>query len=517
MILYIMMATIETDNKAHLFRYKTAPPSPSYIAGIIDGDGCIFIRKLKQGYQSGITLSQSRTNVLQVIRYHFGGSITTSKNRNDKVENTMTEDGLYHKHNVRNQYNLIMRSNEYKLLLDYIRHSIIIKQPQIECLNEFYTLADIPNVVEQKEELYKKSSELTKNKMMDETNLPRMNIEYIQGLLDAEGCFYINIHKNTGFYISIAQKNHPIVLEKIKEFLGFGNIEKNINYTISSKSDCLKFISLVKNGLIVKYNQAVAFEKYLLTDDKTIKLDMYKICNEEKHKIENFTELNCNEQGKEGYDETMRLRALKDKVCKAIIRKQVYKDKSEQMMGEGNHNFGKTKSVETRKKMSTGIRNARNGVSDETILQVRELFKQGKRNMEVEEALQLSREVVSKIKNGKTVCRNEDKVVKESSSQEERNIKKRRIRLDEMFIVIDKSVAGDKPGHILEHLEELRLKNNIKNDLTIDIIKNIRGQTRQGKLPFYKSEVSEEIYERYEAILLEKYGKGAKPPSTPDI
>jgi hypothetical protein len=251
------------------------------------------------------------------------------------------------------------------------------------------------------------------------------------------------------------------------------------------------------------------FEKYLLTDDKAVKLEIYKICNEEKHKIENFTELNCNEQGKEGYDETMRLKALKDKVCKEIIRKQVYKDKSEQMMGEGNHNFGKTKSVETRKKMSNGIRNARNGVSDETILQVRELFKQGKRNMEIEELLQLSKDVVGKIKNGKTVCRNEDKVVKKSISQEERNIKKRKIRLDEMFIVIDKSIAGDKPTAILERLDELRLKNNIKNDLTIDIIKNIKRDICKGKLPFYKSEVSEEIYERYEDMITERYGKEA--------
>ena len=132
------MASIDSDNTAHLIRYKNAPLSPSYIAGIIDGDGCIFIRKLKNGYQSGITITQCRTNILQVIRYHFGGSITTSKKRNDKVENTMTEDGLYHKHNIRNQYNLLIRSNEYKLLLNYIRHSMIIKQQQLLNLQLHY-------------------------------------------------------------------------------------------------------------------------------------------------------------------------------------------------------------------------------------------------------------------------------------------------------------------------------------------------------------------------------------------
>uniref|UniRef100_A0A6C0HHQ8 Uncharacterized protein n=1 Tax=viral metagenome TaxID=1070528 RepID=A0A6C0HHQ8_9ZZZZ len=501
------MTSIEEDNIKQLQRFHTFPPSASYIAGVIDGDGCIFIRKIEEGYQSGITITQCRSNILQIIRYHFGGSITTSKNRNDRVENMMTRDGLYHKHNRRNQYNLMMRSNDYKLLLDYIRHSIIIKQPQLECLNEFYKLADIPNVVEQKEELYKKCKEYNENKILDKTNLPRMNINYILGITDAEGCFYINKNKITSFYISISQKNHPKVLEKIKEFLGFGNIENNIDYTISSKSDCLKFISLVKNGLIVKYNQAIAFEKYLLTDDKNIKMEMYKICNEEKHKIENFTETNCNEKGKEGYNETIRLKELKEKVCKEIIRKQVYKDKSEQMKGEGHHSFGKTKSAETRKKMSTSIRNAKNGVSDELILQARELFKQGKKNKEIEEELHLSKDVVGKIKNGTTVCRNEEKVLKESTTQEEKNIKRRKIHLAEMFIVIDKTLEGCKPNSILQHLDELRIKNNIKNDLTIDIVKNIRRLMSQCQLPFYKSEVVTELFERYEGLLLEKYGK----------
>jgi hypothetical protein len=501
------MTSIEEDNIKQLQRFQQSLPSASYISAFIDGDGCVFIRKIEHGYQSGITITQCRTNVLQIIRHHFGGSITTSKKRNDRVENMMTEDHLYHKHNRRNQYNLMLRSNEYKLLMDYIRHSIIIKQPQLECLNEFYKLTDIPNIVEQKEDLYIKCSEINKNKILDETNLSRMNIDYILGLTDAEGCFYINKNKITSFYISIAQKNHPIILKKIKEFLGFGNIERNIDYTISKKSECLKFISLVKNGLIVKYNQAVAFEKYLLTDDKDIKLEMYKLCNEEKHKIENFTETNCNEQGKEGYDETMRLRDLKDKVCKEIIRKQVYKDKSEQMKGEGNHNFRKKKSAETRKKMSTSIRDARNGVSDAIILQVRELFKQGKKNKEIEVTLELSREVVSRIKNGTTVCRNEEKLEKQTLTQEEINIKRRKIRLEEMFIVIDKTLEGCKPNYILQHLDELRLKNNIKNELTIDIVKNIRRVMSQCQLPFYKSEVSRELYERYEDMIMKRYGK----------
>lgn len=377
--IFIKMTNIELDTLKQLQRFKNAPPHPAYIAGMIDGDGCIFIRKILHGYQSGITITQCRTNVLRVIRYHFGSSIISTEKRNDKSVDLLDESGeFYHKHNVRNQYNLILRSNEYKLLLDYIRFSIIIKKPQIEYVNEFYKLADIPNVVEEKELLYKKCSHANKYKIMDETTLGRMNIEYIQGLLDAEGCFYISKTAINSFSISVAQKNHPVILEKIRDFLKFGYVRKN-EYMIRDKTDCLKFIALVKEGLIVKYNQALAFETYLMTSDVAVKKEMYKICNEEKHKIEQFNDVNCNNEEKKGYLELMRLREMKDQVCKEIHLKQVYKDKSEKMQGAGNHNFGKLKSTETKKKMSTSIRDAKGGVTDEIILKVRALIKEGKK------------------------------------------------------------------------------------------------------------------------------------------
>ena len=127
-----MTNTIESDNQIHLQRFKNEPPHASYIAGFIDGDGCIFIRKITDGYQSGIQISQSRTNILQIIRYHFGGSITSSTNRNNKTINLMNEENeYYHKHNVRNEYNLLIRSNEYQILLEYLNNSFIFTKTYI--------------------------------------------------------------------------------------------------------------------------------------------------------------------------------------------------------------------------------------------------------------------------------------------------------------------------------------------------------------------------------------------------
>ena len=59
------------DNLVKLNKFKVNLLNPSYLSALIDGDGTIFIRKIKGGYQSGISLTQSRTNILQIIQYHY--------------------------------------------------------------------------------------------------------------------------------------------------------------------------------------------------------------------------------------------------------------------------------------------------------------------------------------------------------------------------------------------------------------------------------------------------------------
>ena len=427
---------ISEDNKMHLKRFISNPPHPSYIAGFIDGDGCIFIRKITDGYQSGFTITQCRTNILQVIRYHFGGSITSSENRNDKTINVMNEEEYYYKYNIRNQYNLLIRSNEYQILLNYLRYSFIIKENQYQSLYNFNKLTNLPNKNEEKEELHLKCSDLNKKRNLNEIYLSRINIEYISGLFDAEGCIFINKH-NLKYAISIAQKNHPLILHEIVKYFNFGKVEK-YELKIYKKTDCLKFINLVKDNLIVKYNQALAFETFLTTNDKNIKEQMYAICNREKHEIEVFNDLNQNENGKEGFLKTIQLKKNKELLCKEILLKQVYRVKSEKMTGEGNHNYGKKFTEATKKKMSNSIRDAKGGVSDETIIKVRDLIKEGHTIVEIQELLNLPKHTISRIKNGEIVCRNEEKKEKQPLTQEEINLSKRKILTDEIIIVIER-------------------------------------------------------------------------------
>ena len=232
---------IVEDNFEKLNKHKLCPPHPSYIAGFIDGDGCIFIRKIKDGYQSGISLTQCRTNILQIIRYHFGGSITSSANRNNKTQDVMDESNEYYdKHNVRNQYNLLIRSNEYQILLEYLRDSFVVKEKQYKCLYEFNKFTNLPNKPEEKSELFSICSKFNEKCNIDSNNFTRLNIEYISGLFDAEGCVYISKNNFNKFYISIAQKNHPILLQEINKTLGFGKIYKS-NYQIELENKIKQF------------------------------------------------------------------------------------------------------------------------------------------------------------------------------------------------------------------------------------------------------------------------------------
>lgn len=123
------------DNIEKLNKYKNNIPNQSYIAGLIDGDGIIFIRKIIDGYQSGISLVQSRTNILQILKYHYGGKISIPSILNR--ENIYNEYGYFDKNNKRNSYTLTIRSDQYKFLLNDIKSHIILKNKQIDLLYEF--------------------------------------------------------------------------------------------------------------------------------------------------------------------------------------------------------------------------------------------------------------------------------------------------------------------------------------------------------------------------------------------
>lgn len=311
---------IQNDNLYHLSRFEHCPPEPSYLAGFIDGDGCVFIRKIRDGYQSGISINQCRTNILQVVRYHFGGSITSSIKRNSAKETIVDEtSNLLDKNNRRNQYNLNIRSNEYQRILDYLNGTLVIKWEQMECVQEFKSLINKPKYKNERDMCFVKYKNISDIKHY---KLENVNIEYIAGLCDAEGCFFVHKTKSC-HYIKISQFSHVCVLHKICEVLGYGQVVDH-EYKITNTQDCLKFITRIKSHLIVKYNQCIYFENYLL--NKTNKETTILLLNIEKHSVERYTELNVNTIGKEKFMEYNQIRKQRKELNKEL--KRVYREKS---------------------------------------------------------------------------------------------------------------------------------------------------------------------------------------------
>lgn len=496
------MSVISLDNTQQLNRFRNTPPSASYLAGLIDGDGCIFIRKINDGYQSGITITQCRTNILQIIRYHFGGAITSSAKRNSKINDIIDDNGYIFKYNVRNQFNLTIRSNEYDTILDYIKHSFVVKYNQIKCLTDFSSFKNKQNNVIEKETLYYSCKHFNKCKLVENLMVSNITIEYISGLFDAEGCFYICSTKLNKYYISLTQQNNPQLLVYIQQMLGLGNIDSESKFKIYNKSDCIRFINLIQEQLIIKYNQAKAFMEFLTTDDNDVKECMYTICNKEKHSTEVFDELNQNNKGKERFLETIRMKELKNEICKQIKLQEFYKQKSTQMMGENNHNYGKTVSEETKAKMSMSIRNSKNGVDDNTINKIKQLINEGYRNVDIQIMLNVKRHTVTRIKNGELVCRTDKKKDTKRMTQTEVNISKRKINVDEIIIVIEKLITRWKPKQILDYATQ---QLNI-NNMSIDIIKNIKKKLETNKEIIYDIELTSERYNYY-LELVEQYNK----------
>lgn len=100
-----------------------------------------------------------------------------------------------------------------------------------------------------------------------------MNVEYLSGFFDGEGSFIARIRTDSRYRlgthielcIDITQKNR-IVLDQIKEFVGFGYIYFNSTYNlyqfrIHKIQDIQKFTNLISAHLIVKQKDMEIFSK----------------------------------------------------------------------------------------------------------------------------------------------------------------------------------------------------------------------------------------------------------------
>ena len=509
------------DNLLKLNKLKNIKLNLSYIAGLIDGDGTIFIRKIKDGFQSGISLTQSRTNILQIIQYHYGGTIVSPSEI--LIEDIFNEDGFYDKNNRRNSYTLFIRSNEYNFILNDIYKHIILKQTQIHALMEFSKIVNKQNMNEEKEKLYQICKETNLTKENETYDISRLNIDYIKGLFDAEGHIFLSYKKinneirfTKGVYMKITQKNHPKIIDEIHKFLNFGK-KSNYNYYVDTFEDCLKLIDLLKDNLIIKENQINAFETYLKTRlDKSEKycnethikrLDLYKIINMEKHQIEIYCE---KLENKKGYEQNL----INEKELK---KQEFYLAKSESMKGENHHFYGQKLSNEHALNISIATTNAKRANNPNlTNEKIREIYnlKDTMMQKDVVEKYDMNREMIRRIWNRQIIPTDDpDFLIKKTelvskvslskddlTFEQKTSLGKRSLNIDEIIEILqwkfkknngeklnEKSISAPK---LCEYLSKLWNKK-----VSVDTIKNLWiGRTKIFEFEFIDKNMSYQEY-----------------------
>lgn len=439
---------IITDNSNKLRIYSNGKHlDPSYLAGFVDGDGCIYIRKqtaTKKGtndyFQAGVEISQSRTNVLQVIALHYGGKLYSMK----RAETHRTE------------YTLRLAGKNADIFLKDIKDCLVIKHKQAELVLKINEMNNKHKLFKEKDVLYKEC-ELLNLKKTAELKLDRVNEAFVAGMFDAEGFCGLRKNKKTGntkgLRIKITQMSYPDILTKIRDVIGFGKVvtesDGNTYWKTEKISEANKLFKIVTPHIIVKFNQTIILSKYTKSDkfDIDFRNKLYEELSSEKHQSETLSpDFNL--------DYTIYINKLKIKQEKAKqikekkhttkIKKQ-YKDKSEKMKGEGNWNYGKERSLEHSFKISSSKRKDQ---------QTFEQYKLEKEKREKE------KEMRSKLKE------DELKVIKSQKI----SISKRKVTANELIKVLNLACEGLTIPSIVAEIKKI----NSSSKITQDSVKNIR-------------------------------------------
>ena len=209
-----------------------------YLAGFFDGDGSIGIEKQqKNGYCLRIKFSQSNINLLEEFqKYYPYLKIYTGRARNN---------------NQRPQYELRAAGIQIQPLINDLLKYSILKYEQLLEAQKMFQFINIKNTTQQKQEIYenlKKLKKESKNKPYE-----RLNVYYIAGLFDAEGC----ITGNHSLTVKITQKSDIQILHKIADFYKYTNYKID-NYAISFKKNIrLEFLNSIKDIVIYKKDQII--------------------------------------------------------------------------------------------------------------------------------------------------------------------------------------------------------------------------------------------------------------------
>jgi len=252
-----------------------------YLAGFFDGDGCIMIEKQKSGFTLRIKFAQSNEDWINSIQRRYPVLNKNIQHRSDE-------------HRI--EYELRAAGKKIEPLIDDLLQYSILKYEQLLEAKKYISLIDSINKTNEKELIYLKLKQLKKCSTLKPYE--RLNIPYIAGLVDSEGCIRID----SNVIVSITQKSDHEILKRIGIlYNNFNNIsnhsiifygEKAIQllkdiqiyciYKIPQINAALEYVNLESKDIFekAKYKEIVTSEKHIDINKNNIKFK-----NQETHKM----------------------------------------------------------------------------------------------------------------------------------------------------------------------------------------------------------------------------------------
>lgn len=437
---------------------------PAYLASFIDGDGSIGIFQINGGYQVSVSITQCVPSILREIQETYGGRITIDAERKEPSKR-------------RKSYTLDIRgTNAYSILMN-IHPFLIIKKDRAKLCLQMIHISNMKNLNGLKEKIFNSMRETYDNPQLNRPYTENMSIEYIAGLFDAEGCIASSCNG-----LTIAQKQDPVLLQHIVEFLGYGAVDKRKECYICNTADSLDLIKKIMPFLIVKKQQAEDRLSYSdVSSSKLQKVILKSRIKSDKHvnhtqDVDELIERNreLSQKGKLVVHREIIVNSDGSRTFSDELKKKM----SEAKKGDKNPNKNGFKGTEHAKNIrQSKIKNSKRKFTDEEILEIRAERDSGSKQKDVAEYFtqkfgkDINRRLVGQIwaEKYRTVAEE----LADPKTQEEKRAeasKKKRGQPVEVIQKIKKLSFEDalKPAEIRD---KLKVEDNL--ELTLDTIKGI--------------------------------------------
>lgn len=490
----------------------------SYVAGIIDGDGTISINSTNQSKGTvmvNIRLSQSYPKLLEVFQENYGGNIYK---RNSKAD-TCRREYIWR----------ICGDLAFNLLLKLKDH-IILKYEQLLVCLDFQQYYNVVGKRDERTKLYIKVNEMN-NKNYHTKNKPfeHINMKYIAGLFDAEGCIRISSSLKS-WSMTIAQKNNTKLLDIIKILLKNGETNKTHWSAHIGKSNIVEHLKTFYPYLIVKKVQVEQIFKFIddikennqnpLTKERlNYRKQLYEICCNEKHENIEISKLKLEEMNDRSKKIEKQIKTDIKNIEKSLRYDQMCIAQSIAKIGIKNPNYGKERKLSHSLKISKNATGKKRQITDEQIFEIRKLRKEGKTQAVVAKKFNVSRQCISKIdrrltlplceinnnKNYYTELRKNKDIenkIKEKLTDEEykeyvkyKTVKNKRTLTSQQLVIILR--LKNKKIKVTQINDYLNFKNKNGENIKPGIIRDLwSGRTKLYKYDFECTDMTQDEYNK---------------------